>query len=287
MIGGRARARFASVESVSPGDLEISIEVLGGPASIGKILVAELPPFKDMPDGSMISIVYTEDLIRFYTVDENGVSGLRAAFIPDEVLWRRGRKEPFVEGFDNHLALATYDLLYVGIATGTDSYDRLIHKGHQARQQILSDEPQRYPGAKVSDEIYLMLFRAEPLIVKSWAPDDELDASEIELTYDNQSLVKDAEKAFISVLKPPYNKQLYKGYPSGSDGIYGRGYTGYTYSLSDGMVLRTAYGSMKGAREFNFTMSNDADFISVKGDEVTLHIAGVERQIRAWKHKDG
>lgn len=281
MIGGRAKASFTAFKHLSDDELGLEITVSGGAQSRGALIVSRIPPLQEIEDGAPIKIKYNEDFIWFATIDANGVEVLRAGFSTEEILWWRGRKESFVVGFDNHLDLACYDLLYVGIATETDSYSRLIKKGHVARQQILSEEVQRYPGARVSDEIFLMLFRADPLLIKSWAPEDEIEDGDLVLTYSNERLVKDAEKAFISVLRPPYNKQLYAKYPMGKDGHYGEGYTGYSYSLSDGITIRTAFGAMKGARESYMTMSNDADFISIQGDSVSLHIAGVNHEMSA------
>ncbi|WP_419403180.1 hypothetical protein [Stenotrophomonas rhizophila] len=281
MICGRAEAKFSDFQLVKPDLLEFKISVLGGSTGVGALRMSEIPPLKDLKDVARIGVRHTEEHISFFILHDDSSETLRASFDTEDILWRRGRKESFVEGLDNHLDLACYDLLYVGIATETDSYARLIQKGHTARQQILSDEPQRYPGARVSDEIFLLLFNADPLLVKSWGPEDEMEDEDVLMSYSNERLVKDAEKAFIAILKPPYNKQLYSNYPKGKDGNYGRGYTGYSYSLSDGIVLRTAFGSMKGARETYMTMSNDADFISIKGDSVTLHIAGSDRELDA------
>ena len=89
-------------------------------------------------------------------------------------------------------------------------------------------------------------------------------------------MVIDAEKAFVSLLKPKYNSKLYPNYPKSVDGYYGKGYSGYSYSISEGLAFRTQYGSIKGAREQHMTMSNDADFISVSGDSVHFHISGVD-----------
>lgn len=44
---------------------------------------------------------------------------------------------------------------YTEIAKKGDSFDRLLARGHKARQEILANEPQRYPGARVSDETFL------------------------------------------------------------------------------------------------------------------------------------
>ncbi|WP_315531375.1 hypothetical protein [Delftia acidovorans] len=281
MIGGRAKATYSKFSSNHTNIINFEIKVLGGASGAGYIEISSIPPIAALEDGAEIEARASEEFLHFYKTEKDGGETLVAAFSPEDILWRKGRKESFIHGLDNHLELACYDLLYAGIATKSDSYSRLIEKGHQARQDILSFEPQRYPGSRVSDEIFLFLFKADPLLLKSWGPDDEITAEDISMQYSNSRLVADAEKAFISILKPPYNSQLYANYPKGKDGIYGQGYTGYSYSLSDGIVFRTAFGSMKGARERHITMSNEADFISVKGDSVELHISGVDYAVNA------
>ncbi len=281
MIGGRARAHYTDVTVDDEGKVCFGIQVQGGARGNGFIDIRAIPPIAAIDGDVRISFGYSENFLNFYRVGENGEKTLVAKFHPEDILWRRGRRERFISGLENHLDLACYDLLYVGIATKTDSYDRLIAKGHQARQEILSDEPQRHPGAHVSDEIYLFLFNIDPLLIKSWRPQDEFEVDDTVMTYSNERLVADAEKAFISILKPSYNSQLYKNYPKGRDGLYDHGYTGYSYSISDGLTFRTPFGSMKGARERNITLSNDADSISIKGDSVRLHIAGADYEIDA------
>jgi len=230
-------------------------------------------------DEFRLFIAYTDVSIDIYRVSDANERHRVATFSPDDLLWRKGRREALIGGLDNHLELSTFDLLYVGKAPRTDSYDRLLKKGHHARQRILSDEPQRYPGSRVSDEIYLFLFRVEPTIIRSWREEDEIEDDDVILSYNNDRLVSDAEKAFISLLKPEYNTEKYSKYPENMGGIYHDGYTGYTYSLSDGLRFRTAYGSMKGARDLGQLTSNDADFISVKGNSVRLHISGADFEV--------
>ncbi|MCZ8408182.1 hypothetical protein O9649_10315 [Achromobacter dolens] len=281
MIGARATCLFTGIFQSDNGKIGFTLQVQGGKKGTGFIDVLKLPPIKKLEGSANISVGYSEHFISLSKIENDDKITPLAVLSPEDLLWRRGRQEPFISGLDNHLELASYDLLYVGIATQTDSYARLIAKGHQARQEILSNEPQRYPGARVSDEIFLFLFTAEPLLIKSWGPNDTIDNGDLEMSYNNNRLVADAEKAFISILRPKYNSQLYSNYPKGKDGIYSEGYTGYTYSLSDGIILRTQYGSMKGAREGELTLSNNADFISIQGDSVKLHIAGIDYEIEA------
>ena len=277
MIAGRAQAMFSKFRHApDTGHLHFEIAVAGGKRDAGWIVIEQIPHVRDSPDDLDIQVRWDDSQIAFFEVVDGKDLKLIAAFTPDDVLMRRGRKEFVIGGFNAYLDLATYDLLYVGIAKKSDTYERLFAKGHLARMEILSNEPQRYPGARVSDETYLFAFKVEPLMFKMFGPDSEISDDDLDFSYENKRLVADAEKAMVSLLKPPYNSTLYPNYPKGTDGLYGSGLTAYSYAISEGMAFRTAYGTIKGGREREFTMSNEADFIMVKGNEVSFHISGVD-----------
>ena len=277
MIGGRPQATFSEFRhDIKTGRFHFDIGVAGGKKDSGSILLDEISHIKNSPSDLNVNIRFCDSQIGVFEVHENGSEEIIAAFTPDDVLMRRGRKESLIEGFDSYIDLATYDLLYVGIAKKGDTYDRLFAKGHYARMQILANEPQRYPGAKVSDETYLFAFKVEPLLCKVFGPDSDIEDEDLDFSYDAKRLVADAEKAMVSILKPQYNSTLYPNYPKGKDGLYASGLSSYSYSISEGMAFRSAYGTIKGGRERDLTMSNEADFIMVKGDSVTFHISGVD-----------
>jgi hypothetical protein len=282
MIAGRAQASFADFDfDKETGLLHFSIAVAGGKSDSGSIDVFRLCIDKSIPDGWNLGIRPEKTQIGIFIQETaEDEAKLIQAFIPEDVLMRRGRKETIIRGFDSYLELATYDLLYVGIAKVGDTYDRLFAKAHDARTRILSDEPQRFPGARVSDEIYLFAFKVEPLLMRVFTGDDEIEDSDMDFSYDSKRLVADAEKAMVSLLKPQYNRKLYPSYPKGRDGLYKTGLTSYSYAISEGMAFRTAYGTIKGGRERDITISNEADFIMVQGDEVSFRISGVDFQVR-------
>ena len=282
MICGRAEAQFISV-NVADEEAEINFEigVKGGASDRGAIVISRIPGFEKLGDDISLKVSSNLDCINVHAIDELGAENPILGLNPDAILMHRGRKSPVIKGLSNYMALATYDLLYVGIAKEGDSFDRLFAKGHHARQKILSDEPQRYPGARVSDEIYLFLFDIDPLFIRSFGPNSTIEDGDVDFSYEDKRLTADAEKAFVSVLKPKYNGTLYNKYPRGKDGVYGEGYTGYSYSISEGVAFRTQYGTIKGARDGDFTLSNDADFISISGDDVQLRISGVDFHISA------
>ncbi|WP_374497317.1 hypothetical protein [Vogesella indigofera] len=271
MICGRAKATFHSVSAMDDGLIEVVIELDSGLKSAGRLHIDHMAFIESAPENFKLRINFNKEIIRIFQ-DEV----LVFATTPDDILMRRGRKQFLVDGFDNYREISTYDLLYVGIAKeNQDSYSRLIAKGHKARMDILAAEPQRSPGARVSDETYLLLFKIEPLVITTFGSDSEFDDDDINFSYDYHRIVADAEKAVISVFKPKYNNQLYINYPKGTDGLYKQGFNAYTYALAEGFAFNTLYGTFKGARSTEeLLVSNDADFICVSDDVVTLHIAG-------------
>lgn len=196
-------------------------------------------------------------------------------FTTEKLLWDRSRGHPGISGLDDYRQLATYDLLYVGIAKVGDTYDRLIDKGHKARQSILSNEPQRFPGARPSDEIYLFFYRLSPLYLTAFGIDHEFADDDFGNPCDNKKVVADAEKAFVSLLQPDYNKIKFKTYPKGIDGLYGSKFQRYIYLIGENLTFRTAHGAINGGWNNKLDMfSNSADAIFVEGDDVNFLVSG-------------
>lgn len=197
-------------------------------------------------------------------------------FTMEKLLWDQARGRPGIYGPERAREFATYDLLYVGIAKKGDSFDRLLARGHKARQEILANEPQRYPGARVSDETFLFLFAAEPLIIQTFDVDHEFSDEDLNPTNDSKRIVADAEKAFVSLLLPQYNIETFQNYPEGKDGLYGSGYRRYGYVVGEQMAFNTAHGTIRGSVRPDGMITNDADAIFVEGDLVRLYRAGVD-----------
>jgi hypothetical protein len=277
IICGRAEAKFSDFShDEEHSRFHFSIEVSGICKDFGWLQIDEIPAVMNSIDDQALQIKWGETHIKISVIHSDDREEDIFALSPEYALFLRGRKDALIGGFDSHLDLATYDLLYVGIAKVGDSYDRLFAKGHYARMQILANEPQRSQGARVSDETYLFLFKVEPLFMRVFGPDSNIEDKDLDFGYEQKRLVADAEKAFVHLLRPNYNNTLYPNYPQGKDGLYNSGLTAYTYAISEGMAFLTKFGRIKGGRERELTISNDADFIFVKGDEVTFHISGID-----------
>ncbi|WP_197465683.1 hypothetical protein [Zhongshania aliphaticivorans] len=273
MIGGKAKSKFVNVRA-SEGNDQILFDIVVGDEckTSGVINIQQLKPVIDF-EGDNFGVGCGEEAIEFF-YERSGENILIARFTPENILWYRSRQEQGISGLDNYADVMVYDLLYVGIAKKGDSYDRLIAKGHHARQEILSNEPQRYPGARVTDEIFLFLFRPEPLFVTSFGADSEID---LDFGYDHKKIVADAEKAFVSLLQPNYNTVRFKQYPRGADGLYSSKLDRYGYSIGEAITFNTPHGQIKGGRNGDLGgLSNKADFISVDKESAKLFISGVD-----------
>ena len=278
MIGGRAEAKFRDVSVDAEAHVLTFDFVIGNDfADSVSIRIRQLPAIAETGiQGYWVEA--GEKLIRIWDgpVGEDG-SEVLDWFTTEKLIWNRSRGRPGIEGFERYKEAATYDLLYVGIAKVGDSFDRLIKNGHKARMEILGNEPLRYPGARVTDEIYLFLFAVQPVIMTTFEPDHDFENQDFSGAYDHKRIVADAEKAFVSLLKPEYNVVKFANYPKGSDGLYGSEYVRYGYTVGEAITFNTAHGRMRGSRDpLTGFITNEGDSIFVEGDAVTLMISGVD-----------
>lgn len=270
MIVGRAEALFGELavdEDHARIDVEISVD--GGARDRGTI---DLQAVIEEPLPDTFFLEAGAKLIRLWDRDPDDPGGrVLQWFTPDKLLWDMSRGVPGLSGWAARRDLSVFDLLYVGIADTGDSFQRLIANGHTARQRILANERQRSLGARPTDETYLLLFRAEPTFITSFGPDHEFVDADFSPVADGKSVVKDAEKAFIRLLDPKYNKLKYKQYPQGRDGLYGSGLTRYGYVIGEDLAVRTPDVLFRGRRSEDFAhIPVGLDMIMVAGDDVAV-----------------
>ena len=278
MIGGRSEAKYLNL-IIDPETYVIIFDFAIGDyfRDPVEIHIRNLPAVQES-EANQFWIEAGDKNIRVWDgpIGEPG-SNVLEWFTTEKLIWDRSRGRSGIERFDRHCQAANYDLLYVGIAKVGDSFDRLIKNGHKARMEILGNEPQRYPGARVTDEIYLFLFNVQPLIMTTFEPEHDFENTDFSGTYDQKRIVADAEKAFVSLLKPEYNVVKFAGYPKGADGLYGSDYVRYGYALCEGLSFNTAHGRIRGSRDAaTGFITDDADAIFVEGNTVKLFVSGVD-----------
>lgn len=213
-----------------------------------------------------------------FSFNDSATGETIAVYTPDSLLWWKSRSRAGIFGFARARELSTYDLLYVGIAKEGDSYTRLIERGHKQRGLILSNEQLRGAGPRVADETYIFFFRVDPMVLRMMDPNVEIEDEDFGLSTPAKRYVADAEKAFIKLLDPTYNRAKYPNYPKGSDGLYGEGLQRYGYALAEEIILNTPTEKICGARapRGDLAWSNRADTIFIEGDVVQLLKAGID-----------
>lgn len=278
MIAGRAEATYQKPELDEDKQI-LSFNFTIGDSFADRVILnlRELPGVAESPaDGYTLEI--GPKLIRIWDGAVRGEgSNVLEWFTTEKLIWDRSRGRAGIDGFHRYRDAANYDLLYVGIAKVGDSFERLINNGHKARQEILSNEPQRYPGARVTDEMFLFLFHVQPLIITTFEPDHDFENEDFSGSYDHKRIVVDAEKAFVSLLKPEYNVIKFASYPKGTDGLYGSDYVRYGYAIGECFSFDTPHGRIRGSRDqLTGFITNDADSIFVAGNTVKFFVSGVD-----------
>lgn len=156
------------------------------------------------------------------------------------------------------------DLLYVGISKNNDSFSRLFEKAHHGRLNILSNENTKDKSSRMTDELMILLFEVTWFNINVLNSIDAIDDL-FSYTDDEQAIVADAEKAFVSMLESKYNEVKFRQYPKGKDGLFSKGLQGYSYSINYDLTLSTDKASLVGKYE-NF----NRDSIIIHGNEVEL-----------------
>lgn len=278
MIGGRAEAKYLDLV-IDPETYVVTFDFAIGDdfRDPVEIHIRDLPAVQES-EAESFWVEAGDKNIRIWDgpIGEPG-SNVLEWFTTEKLIWDRSRGRAGIARFDRHREAATYDLLYVGIAKVGDSFDRLINNGHKARMEILGNEPQRYPGSRVTDEIYLFLFNLQPVILTTFEPKHDFEDEDFSGAYEQKRIVADAEKAFVSLLQPEYNVVKFASYPKGADGLYGSDFVRYGYVICEPFSFNTAHGRIRGSRDAaTGIIDNNADAIFVEGNAVKLYVSGVD-----------
>lgn len=215
-----------------------------------------------------IEIDSDDQSVFVYSVNDEGErQDLFDSFGTEDLLWKKSKGHPGIHGLDRYRDFFSYELLYIGI--GGDAFARLVKRPHEKRLEILSTTHSLRPGARVSDELFLFFFRVEPIHVAELEFEDFDSIGTPHKGMRHESVFADAEKALTSVLKPPYNKNLFKEYPDGVNGLYAAGLDRYCYSISEDITLKTNSATIRGAWSASL-VGDAADTILVEGQSVEL-----------------
>jgi hypothetical protein len=275
MIGQREEIFFKDLRwDEKLGHLRFTL-VLGDKRVRGCMDVIGLSERFGHPDRANLGLSVGDKYIHILDVDENDEKIFVWGASPDAVLYHVWRQDPDIALERDARDLASYRLLYIGMSDD-GAYQRLINAPHHARLDILTNELQIRAEARVSDETFFFMFELDPLHIQTWGQDDEITDEQIarilspDAGLPSAKLTSDVEKAFISMLKTPYNKRRYKNYPKVAGGISDIGFDSYAYAIAEDLTFDVVGQRVDGGFAPGLPNSNDADFILVKGDEVQL-----------------
>lgn len=285
MIVSRAEAKFLDLKG-NQKDTSLSFRfVIGDRTDDVQIAVAKLPAIASGPD-KRLELEAGEKIIRIWEVDSAGKQiDLLDWFTTESLLYDRWHNKSGISGLNKFKDLATYELLYAGISKKEDSFQRLLVRPHDKRLRILSNEPQRSPGARVTDEIYLLFFRVETLRVHTFLPGHEFTEEDFVHDLDEIAVVADAEKAFVRFLDTRYNTIKFQDYPRGVDGLHQGGLKAYAYAICEDVTLYTSTSVFHGGFHPDLPCSDEADGIIVRGDDAVLLTADAMKEINASQNR--
>lgn len=274
MICMHAEVTWSLVQTTDRRAIRLSVET-GGTRQQVTIDVARFLEVEGIRD-THYEIYCTER--HLLICSENDPDDVLAWLTPERLIWERSRQHPAITDFDRWRDFARYRLLYVGIAKESSTFDRLLAKGHERRQEILSNE---YPsaGARVTDEVVIFALSAAEMGIRILSEDSILSSRDDENAYAarHRRVIADAEKAFISTLDPKYNREKYGSYPVSKDGLYGQDFDTRTFALAENYSLLTDFGDFKGGANWIWPNnqplragSMNLDVIVVRGEEVVL-----------------
>lgn len=158
---------------------------------------------------------------------------------PFRLLYWRSHEAAAVSGFDSYRHWLSFSLHYLGKTVDVDR--RLLKGGHEKRVAILSRENAMTQGASVTDELVLLLFSVDSQHISTWTEEG------FPARPPKPAIVADAEKAFVHTLAPEYNREKYRNYPLGRDGLFGAGLLRYAYVIGEDIQLRTEVATFRGS----------------------------------------
>ena len=273
MIGARSEALFSDFED-DEAEATLKFKIVASELVDDVLIrVRDLPEVKKTGFG-VLAVETGPKIVRLWDVVDPLNPRLLDWFTTEKLIWDVGRGRAGVEGLSRQREFATYDLLYVGIAKRGDTYDRLLFQGHRTHSDILSNERQRLEGARISDEVILFLCHTPHVLMQTFDFTSFNDDQDIFEELEAKRVVVDAEKAFVSLLRPNYNRTQYNKYPQGKDGLANAGLVRYGYSIAEELIFLTPTGRFEGGRDrATGFVSNQADAIVVEGSEVEFYDA--------------
>ncbi|PHD24376.1 hypothetical protein COF37_13100 [Bacillus wiedmannii] len=265
MIGQRKQLYFVNIDTQEIEQGVITFNLKMGNIISPLIRYSIYDELKELDnEGDKIGIELGEQLFRFtLNTQENVICW----FTPDSFLYLLSRKEINVfitEEFD-FSQFWKFKLHYVGISKTRDSFYRLFDQGHTARADILSNEKSIEESANLSDELTIFFFEIEKYNFNIFLNEGEVE-KDLNYYSDKIRVISDAEKAFVKLLKPKYNKILFDQYPKSDDGLCKDNIFRFGYSIKEDLTFYTNTDQFIG----NYDLEKASDLIIIENNEVEL-----------------
>lgn len=262
MIGHREELFFEEVNFVNG---VITFKLKMGDIVSPKIYYSMEPILESLDDGGEVIAELGPKLIR---ISLSEPSQVLQWFTPDIFLYLISRNKlstvSYNQTFD-YSQFRRFELYYVGISKSGDSFSRLFEQAHHGRLKILTNASVKSYGSRLTDELSIFLFDIDQMNInvlnsfKEYQTDFNYYSNEI-------SVIADAEKAFIKLLKTEYNTVMYENFPKSKDGLYNDNLARYGYDIQEDITFYTETVEFNGSSN----MFGNKDIIMVEGDEAEV-----------------
>ena len=114
------------------------------------------------------------------------------------------------------------------------------------------------------------MFDADPLFFGEYVPGHASTEIFLSGTYDDEAIVKEAEKAFTKALSPKYNNIKFKSYPKGKHELSKYDLEAYIFQIADDLELsvnRTTLNFYNASD--HFTNWDKSDGVQIEGSKLT------------------
>jgi hypothetical protein len=166
---------------------------------------------------------------------------------PDVILQRHYKKAWEVNIIGEINKLLEFDVKYIGHSVKQFISKRI--KSHSNIQRILTTTQPLQKGMQISKELCVCLLEITDIHqVTTISSGDFLENEHLLKLPNNESIYYDAEKAFIHFFAKSSeieleNKDVYKSYPKGKNGLFDEKYENIIYAINDDIIFK--YGNQQ------------------------------------------
>jgi hypothetical protein len=250
-------------------DLTVRFDLVSGDITCPDVRIP-LSQFETEP-GWIASVQAEPEVFRIFEQrTKDSKKHLRYRYTPDRVLFHAWRQGFQIQNLIDFRPFLESHLHYVGRSKQSDSFTQMYNNAHKCRLKILSLENPMRPGANLSDEMTLLVFKVDANEHQTSQGGDGIDDL-FAASPDRMSVIADAEKAFVKILAAQHCDQKYKQYPLSTDGLTNAGLTRYFFMLKNPLPAATAATRFHGGEFFEKDSKKAVDSIAIEGSQVSAN----------------